>query len=309
MTTVEECKQQFIEAFRAELDELKDSISCEDGQWTIKGFIDVYRNVYTLSSDTKILSKILEIHLFPIIFKFEERIGYKIVLADEQNYYPDLTFQKIDDDTIKFAVDLKTTYRTGKKKDKVGFTLGSHGKYFHDRTRKKNIQFPYEQYKGHFCLGIVYSVTDDGDGVDADTSELSIINAKELGEPTKKDVVNRTIVRKDTLKSITSVISDFDFFFAEKWKISSDSQGSGNTANIGSISNINDIKNEKGVFYRLGESYFDRYWLNYNSATVLVDGKPKKVTNIWDFLDSIGESEKKSLVGNGAKKQPKKKDA
>lgn len=309
MAAVQDYKQQFINAFRAELDELKNSISCKDGQWTIKGFIDVYRNVYTLSSDTKILSKILEIHLFPIIFKFAERIGYKIILADEQNYYPDLTFQKVDDESIKFAVDLKTTYRTGKKKDKVGFTLGSHGTYFHDRAGRKNIQFPYEQYKGHFCLGIVYSVVDESDDVNSDTSEFSIINATELGTPTEKDKVARTIVNKNTLKSITSVIGDFDFFFSEKWKISSDSQGSGNTANIGSISDINDIKAERGVFSQLGEEYFDRYWLNYNIATILVDGKPKKITNIWDFLDSIGEPEKKSLVGSGAKRQSKKKDA
>ena len=196
MAAVQDYKQQFINAFRAELDELKNSISCKDGQWTIKGFIDVYRNVYTLSSDTKILSKILEIHLFPIIFKFAERIGYKIILADEQNYYPDLTFQKVDDESIKFAVDLKTTYRTGKKKDKVGFTLGSHGTYFHDRAGRKNIQFPYEQYKGHFCLGIVYSVVDESDDVNSDTSEFSIINAIELGTPTDKDKVARTIVNK-----------------------------------------------------------------------------------------------------------------
>ncbi|OQY43144.1 MAG: type II deoxyribonuclease, partial [Anaerolineaceae bacterium 4572_78] len=36
-------------------------------QWTIKGFIDTYKNIYTISNDTKIVSKILEIHLFPKI--------------------------------------------------------------------------------------------------------------------------------------------------------------------------------------------------------------------------------------------------
>jgi hypothetical protein len=35
-------------------------VSTEDGQWTVKGFIDVYKNVYTISSDTKVVSKILE---------------------------------------------------------------------------------------------------------------------------------------------------------------------------------------------------------------------------------------------------------
>lgn len=303
MTNEANCKQQFIDAFRTELNELKKSISCDDGQWTIKGFIDVYRNVYTISSDTKILSKILEIHLFPIIFTFAESIGYRIVLADEQNYYPDLTFIKNDDDSIKYAVDLKTTYRTGKKKDQVGFTLGSHGTYFTDRKCTKNIQFPYEQYKGHFCLGIIYSIKEDGLNIDDDTNELSIIRIKELGVPLEKDKVSRTIISKDTMKSVTSIIGDFDFFFSEKWKIASDSQGSGNTANIGSVKTITDIKNESGVFSKLGEKYFDEYWMNYGTAYLMEDGKSKSITNIWDFLKFKGEDNKYDLVGNGAKKK------
>ncbi len=303
MTDEKICKQQFIKAFRVELDELRKSISCEDGQWTIKGFIDIYRNVYTISSDTKILSKILEIHLFPIIFKFAEKIGYRIVLAEEQNYYPDLTFVKKDDESIKYAVDLKTTYRTGKKKDQVGFTLGSHGTYFTDRQCTKNIQFPYEQYKGHFCLGIIYSITEDGNNIENDTNELSIINVEELGDPIEKDQVTRATIHKKTMKSVTSIISDFDFFFSEKWKISSDSQGSGNTANIGSVKTIADIKNESGVFSLLGEEYFDEYWMNYGKIRILEDGKSAPVTNIWDFLKFKGEADKFNRVGNGAKKR------
>ena len=45
-------------------------VSSNDGQWSIKGFIDIYKNIYTISSDTKIVSKILEIHLFPKILEF-----------------------------------------------------------------------------------------------------------------------------------------------------------------------------------------------------------------------------------------------
>lgn len=37
-----------------------------------------------------------------------------------------------------------------------GFTLGSHGEYFKNRESNKNIQFPYKQYQGHFCLGVIY---------------------------------------------------------------------------------------------------------------------------------------------------------
>lgn len=62
-------------------------VATADGQWTIKGFIDVYRRIYTISSDTKIVSKLLEIHLFPRLLVFAEEIGYALVSAEKQNYY------------------------------------------------------------------------------------------------------------------------------------------------------------------------------------------------------------------------------
>ena len=86
-------------------------ISTDDGQWTVKGFIDVFENIYTISSDTRIISKILEIHLFPKMLGFSRQYGYKLVLAEHQNHYPDISFVKDDNDSVKFAVDFKTTYR------------------------------------------------------------------------------------------------------------------------------------------------------------------------------------------------------
>ncbi len=55
------------------------------------------------------------------------------------------------------------------------------------------------------------------------------------------------------LRAITSVINNFQFFVAEKWRIASDKSGSGNTANIGSINNIQDILDGNGMFAKLGE--------------------------------------------------------
>ena len=112
----------------------------EDGQWSVKGFIDVFKNVYTISSDTKIVSKIVEIHLLPKILKFAEDIGYMVVLTDFQNWYPDLSFVSKSDPTIKFAVDIKTTYLSSEHSGHCnGFTLGSHGTYFINRKSTKNI--------------------------------------------------------------------------------------------------------------------------------------------------------------------------
>jgi hypothetical protein len=151
-------KETFSHLLQHFVSNLNTYISTPDGQWTIKGFIDVFRNVYTISSDTKIVSKILEIHLFPKIVQFAEEYGYMIVVADHQNYYPDLSFISKHDPSIKFAVDIKTTYRLPEIPTHCnGFTLGSHGEYFINRESTKNIQFPYHSYLGHFCLGIIYS--------------------------------------------------------------------------------------------------------------------------------------------------------
>ncbi|MBK5285179.1 MAG: type II deoxyribonuclease, partial [Bacteroidia bacterium] len=88
-------KEKYKTDFKKKLDkfanELEKYVSTDKGDWTVKGFIDVYKNIYTISSDTKIVSKILEIHIFPQILQFAESIGYKIILAEKQNWYPDLT--------------------------------------------------------------------------------------------------------------------------------------------------------------------------------------------------------------------------
>jgi hypothetical protein len=255
-------KSEFETQLKTFVEELKGHVSTDDGQWTIKGFIDVFQDIYTISADTKIVSKILEIHLFPKLIEFAKKYKYKIVLADHQNYYPDLSFVKPDNEDIKFAVDFKTTYRLSNKPYLCnGFTLGSHGKYFEERTSTKNIQFPYSSYLGHFCLGIIYNRTDRG--------MLDETQKYTLGE----------------LNSIASVVRDFQFFVAEKWKIASDKSGSGNTANIGSINNINDILNENGMFSKLGESWFDDYWMNYNKI-IIPDGKggTRKINSLTDFV-------------------------
>ncbi len=298
-------KKEYIKKFEKALykfvDELQEYVSTETGEWTIKGFIDVYKNIYTISSDTKIVSKILEIHIFPEILRFAEKYNYKIILAEHQNWYPDLTFISNENENIKFAVDLKTTYRRNGKV--AGFTLGSHGSYFKERDKSKNIQFPYNNYTGHYCLGIIYTRTD----FDNELSETEIYQVNELQAKygDKADPIkDRKVTTIKNLKSIVSVIKDFEFFVAPKWKIASDSQGSGNTANIGSIKDIKDLKAGNGVFSKLGEKWFDEYWMNYGTATMLKNGKTIKITNIWDFLEFKGRTDLfEKVVEKGAKKR------
>lgn len=283
-------------------DELEKYVSSSNGDWSIKGFIDVYKNIYTISSDTKIVSKILEIHIFPQILHFAESIGYKIVLAEKQNHYPDLTFVHKDFEEIKFALDIKTTYR--KKGQVEGFTLGSHGAYFKERDKKKNIQFPYSEYSGHFCLGVIYTRTDFESNLFPDTEIFQVQELQEGFEKHPDRIGDRKVTTVENLQSITSVIKNFDFFAAEKWKIASDTQDSGNTANIGSIKDVEDLKTGNGIFSKLGEEWFDEYWINYGTLTMFKDGKTNKITNLKDFLEFKGRED---LLENIVAKTKRKK--
>jgi membrane-bound ClpP family serine protease len=114
---------------------------------------------------------------------------------------------------------------------------------------------------------------------------------QEKHETPNKKVGEREVTTVKNLKSITSVIKDFDFFAAEKWKIASDKQGSGNTANIGSIVDIDDLKNGNGIFSKLGEEWFDEYWINHGSAIMVRGGKPTKITTLKDFLEFKGRTD------------------
>lgn len=233
-----------------------------NGEWTVRGFIDIFRNVHTISSDTKIISKILELHLFPHFLTFAQDSGYKIELATHQNWYPDLTFISRSDPGIKFAVDLKTTYRDEKYPGFCnGFTLGSHGEYFINRASTKNIQYPYRDYSGHFCLGIIYT--------------RSVLDKF---EETK-------IYTVEEIENIPAVISGFTFFAEEKWCIASDKGGSGNTANIGSIQKIDDILSGNGVFANAGEELFDDYWANFGKMEIPAKaGEHKKLSSFLEYL-------------------------
>lgn len=255
-------------AFSQSLKEFADTLAArisQNEEWTVKGFIDIFKNIYTISSDTKIVSKLLELHLFPHLMAFAETNGYEIELATHQNWYPDLTFISKADPSVKFAVDLKTTYRDNDHPGFCnGFTLGSHGEYFVKRDSTKNIQYPYEAYSGHFCLGIIYTRT-----ALEKKEETHVYSIEEMGE-------------------IPSVARDFLFFAEEKWKIASDKGGSGNTANIGSIQKIEDILKGNGVFARAGEDLFDDYWANFGKIEILVNDKRKKLSSFAEYLTYRG---------------------
>lgn len=114
--------------------------------------------------------------------------------------------------------------------------------YFRDRDRATISTFPYNRYKKHYVLGVLYSQIP---GID-----------------------ERQIYTVNALAEIPSVAKDFEFFLHEKYRIAADRTGSGNTKNIGSTLFLARLLEGTGVFAELGIEIFDDYWRNYRTRSM-----------------------------------------
>ena len=225
-------REELLKQLEANIGNLQD----KDKAWIVKGFIDIYKNVYTISIDTKVISKIIELMLFPIIARFAQENGLEMILAEHQNHYPDISFLDHSDNSL-FALDIKSTYKLSETKVN-GFTLGAFTGYFRNRDSTKNITFPYSKYNKHFVLGVIYKK-----------------------QEAKND--EKKVYSIDQIDSILSVISDFEFILHEKYRLAISRPGSGNTKNIGSTNDIEKLKNGDATFSKLGIEIFDDYWRYY----------------------------------------------
>jgi hypothetical protein len=200
--------------------------------FTVRGIVAASNRVYPLGSDTKVLSTIFEIFTRPILLRLAKRKGM-VVEEAQQTIYPDFTLYRSKGDTTKIAVDVKTTYR----RPTIAYTLGSYTSFLRNNT--KNILYPYDHYAAHWIVGFVY-----------DRCEVTL---------------PRESYSFDELEEIQIPYKNVEWFVQEKYRISGDRPGSGNTANIGSIksSNIDDFRKGNGPFATHGEHVFREYWASY----------------------------------------------
>jgi len=220
--------QEFQALLLGGLEARRSLIEDSNGQWTIKGFIDSDTNLYTISTDTKVLSKI---QLFPGLVEIANVNNMKLELAKHQNHYPDCTF--IDSEGNRFAVDIKSTYIKDRNTCN-GFTLGAYEGYFRNRTGVKNILYPYNSYKAHLVLGILYE---------------------------RFPISEREVFSLNDIDNVNSAVGNFHFLLHEKYRLATRRPGSGNTKNIGGIKNIPRLLAGNGEFSSVEE--FDQYWMNY----------------------------------------------
>jgi hypothetical protein len=249
-------------AFRIYLRTVHHDLQAEDKQWNLRGFIDAARRIYSLTSDTKVISKAVELMLTPLITTFFEEQGFEVMLASEQNQYPDFTLLK---DGEKYAMDLKSCYRDPVLQGRVSsFTLGAFTGYFRQRSSSKNIVFPYEQYRQHYVLGVIYTeptqaLKYDLKILDAELSRYPSTFAEELLHRATQlrarlsEALKSHIYGLEEVALIPAAIRDIEVVFYEKWRLASDQPGSGNTKNIGSINSLEVLRDGRGNFTALYE--------------------------------------------------------
>lgn len=248
----------FLQRLQQIVPQIEATLNSPTGDWAALGVIDISRTVYPLSQDTKLASKVIELMILPILADFSTKHNYDLQVAPEQNYYPDATFT--DTSGCKFALDIKTTYRVEGKTDEVSvMTLGTFTGYFRERNSTKNILYPYNEYSGHFVLGVIYTRNSD---------LPSIAHPFPLEE----------------VELIPRVISELKVFVQYKYKIANDRPGSGNTKNIGSVRRVEQLLTGSGPFAPYGEEVFDDYWMNYQTRE-MARGKQPPYTNLQEYFE------------------------
>lgn len=222
--------------------------------YDVRGIITADKKIYSLGTDSKVLSTVFELLVRPIIYQVAQQNRMVVREAKAQNYYPDFTLMESVADDKKIAVDVKTTYRS-RERTNVNFTLGGYTSFIRNET--KNIEFPYSQYAEEWVIGFIYTRPPFGD------------------DPNH-------IYDLERLDEIPLPFEDVSYFVARKWKIAGDSAGSGNTANIGSISgDLDDFRSEAGPFQSKEE--FLEYWQNYERTASEREGKYRNLAEfrIW----------------------------
>ncbi|NPV89141.1 restriction endonuclease [Coprothermobacteraceae bacterium] len=246
----------FISVFCAKMEEHKP-------KFEIRGLLTRDDRVYPLSTDTKVLSTVFELLVRPFILEIADEHGFIVYEPDQQNYYPDFTLMKSESDKAKIAIDIKTTYRDFRKDGtwRARFTLGSFASFMRNKT--KNIAFPYSDYAKHYIVGFIYTRVESTNG----THPYSLENREEVPYPFK----------------------DVEWFVQEKYKIASDTPGSGNTENIGSITaaSVAEFAKGDGPFANLGEDVFNDYWMHFPRYR---ERKQAPYTNLKEYLAWKGKS-------------------
>jgi len=206
-------------------------------EYGVKGIITAGKRIYPLGTDTKVLSTIFEAIARPTIYEIAAEHGLTVKEPSVQNVYPDFTLMEDEADPAKIAVDVKSTYYV-KDTDRVVFTLGGYTSFIRDQC--KSILYPYDQYAEEWVIGYIY-------------------------KQKAPEEVPAHIYDFEDFHRVAVPFDEVKVFVQQKWKISGDVAGSGNTTNIGSIrGRLDDFEAGRTPFNDKAE--FLAYWRGYGKT-------------------------------------------
>ncbi len=190
----------------------------------IRGLLLNDGKVLKLSDDSKLLGRIFEMIIEPVIAICCIKNDWILEPNDVQNTYPDFTITMKDGKRI--ALDIKTTYRSYSKNNELQnlvFTLGAYGSFLRDNT--KNIMYPYDTYVAHYVIGFVYDRIPEDDCPYSNIQYFIQEKYKIAGDkPGSGNTENIGTIR---------------------------------------TTNFNDFVEGNGLFAKLGNDVFEDYWRNY----------------------------------------------
>lgn len=143
-------KNEILAALQKEVEGYNKIIATDKGDWIVKGFIDIYKNIYTISIDTKVVSKVIELLLIPAFETFAKNNNLILELPPQQNFYPDLSFISKESGE-KFAVDIKSTFKDAGNKIK-SMTLGAFTGYFRNQRKHEKHSLSIRVVFRSFCF-------------------------------------------------------------------------------------------------------------------------------------------------------------
>jgi len=192
-------------------------------EWDIVGIIDREEDIYPLPKESRVVTSIIENKALKLLQKLCDDHDAELIPADHTRQYPDSTLKGGIFDDLKIAFDIKTGRIKKNKETRLNssLTIGSYAGYFiHPNEKRQGCREPYGDFDRHWIAAYLYDWRPS--------------------ENTEDMVKIRELIVKP------------------KWKLASKSSGTGTTKHIGSVTNINELKNGVGSF-KCKED-FERYW-------------------------------------------------
>lgn len=181
----------------------------EDFEWTVEGYKNA-KGYHPMPKIPQVITGIFEDLAKERTIPFaKEKYECEVEEAGSREY-PDLTLYGGKFGNKKIALEFKTARRASSN-ECSRMSLGSCAGYFlYPDKKRAGCKYPYGEYSKHWIVGFIYTWD-----VEADSSQM---------------------------------VSDIEVIVQPKWKIASRSTASGDTAAIGAITNIANLKAGNGEF-------------------------------------------------------------